>query len=120
MKSEQRKEREILNKQIALINPELFFWEQTLGLRIEGVQEDVLRFVFTNIDDNDFDRSFSCTLDLSQHDYKIIKCNPDLGKHILDPIIKNLNKSRKINVFLKQLWKAFKNKASTSQPESDS
>lgn len=97
-----------------MINPELYFWETTLGLRIEGVRDDVLRFIFTNIDAKDFDLAFSCTLDLSDHEYKILKCSPDLGKQVLDPILRSLNTSRNVNVFLKQLWKAFKNKATQS------
>lgn len=104
----QNKERKALNEQMVLISPEVYFWEQTLGLRIEGVQEDILRFVFTNVDEKDYGRSFSCTLDLSEADYKIVKCNPELSPEVIDTIARVLNETRRINLFLKTLRKAFK------------
>lgn len=104
----QLKERKALNEQMALISPEVYFWEQTLGLRIEGVQEDVLRFIFTNVDEKDYSRAFSCTLDLSETDYKIVKCKPELSPDVIESIIKVLNETRRVNLFLKSLRKAFK------------
>lgn len=104
----QLKERKALNEQMALISPEVYFWEQTLGLRIEGVQEDVLKFEFTNVDEKDYSRAFSCTLDLSEADYKIIKCKPELSADVVEAIVKGLNETRRVNLFLKNLRKAFK------------
>jgi kinetochore protein Spc25 len=107
-KERQAQERQVLNEQMALVSPELHFWEQTLGLRIEGVQEDVLRFVFTNIDEKDYSRQFSCTLDLSDVDYRIIKCCPELEPEVIESTVKVLNETRRLNLFLKTLRKAFK------------
>lgn len=103
---------------MALINPELNFWETTLGLHIEGVKDDVLRFVFTNIDPSNYTRPFSCTLDLSEQEYKVVKCSPELSTDVLNPIIKSLNISRNVCLFLKQMWKAFKTKAIENGSES--
>lgn len=104
----QNKERRALNEQMALISPEVYFWEQTLGLRIEGVQEDILRFVFTNVDEKDYRREFSCTLDLSEADYKIVKTKPELSPEVVESILKGLNETRRVNLFLKNLRRAFK------------
>lgn len=104
----QNNERRALNQQMALISPEVYFWEQTLGLRIEGVQEDLLRFIFTNVDEKDYNRAFSCMLDLSEADYKIVKTSPELSPEVVESILKVLNESRRINMFLKSLRKAFK------------
>lgn len=108
---EQRKDREILDKQIAHIDPELLFWEKMLGLRIEGVTEDVLRFRFTNIDAENMEKPFIFTLDLSKQEYLITKCSPLLQKPIISQILKNLNESHRFDIFLKQMWRAFKDHA---------
>lgn len=110
-KEEQRKDREILDKQIAHIDPELLFWEKMLGLRIEGVTEDVLRFRFTNIDAENMEKPFIFTLDLSKQEYLITKCSPLLQKPIISQILKNLNESHRFDIFLKQMWRAFKDHA---------
>lgn len=107
-KETQTRERQALNEQMASVSPELHFWEQTLGLRIEGVQEDVLRFVFNNIDETDYGRQFSCTIDLSDVNYKIVKCMPELAPEVIESTVKVLNETRRLNLFLKTLRKAFK------------
>lgn len=107
-KETQIRERQALNEQMASVSPELHFWEQTLGLRIEGVQEDVLLFVFNNIDETDYSRQFSCTIDLSDVNYKIVKCTPELAPEVIESTVKVLNETRRLNLFLKTLRKAFK------------
>lgn len=107
-KDQQTRERQALNEQMALISPEVYFWEQTLGLRIEGVREDILRFVFTNVDEKDYAREFSCTLDLAEADYRIVQTRPELPAEQVKAILKVLNDTRRLNLFLKSLRKTFK------------
>lgn len=108
VKDERQERKKVLSDQVMQIAPEVQFWEQILGLKIEGLKEDILQFVFTNIDEKDHSRPFSCVIDLSQAEYQMIKCAPELKPDVIDPIMKTLNDSLRLNLFLKQLRNAFK------------
>ncbi|WBW71380.1 Ndc80 complex subunit Spc25 [Schizosaccharomyces osmophilus] len=92
-------------KQEQLNMPELQFWQDYLGLRMEGVHEEVIRFVFTNIDEKNWDKPFSFQINLSHIDYEVTHCRPPLL--ILDDLVKKLNQSRDFYQFLRDIRKGF-------------
>lgn len=61
---------EAKRKQDSYNNPELKFWEDYLGLKMEGVHDEVIRFIFTNIDEKDWNKQFSFQINLAERDYK--------------------------------------------------
>ncbi|KAG5439054.1 hypothetical protein PCK2_000899, partial [Pneumocystis canis] len=70
--------RHILIKQASRNQPELKFWEDYLAMRIEGVKDDFLKIIFTHIDENDWTREFYFIINLSQRDYEVTECSPQL------------------------------------------
>ncbi|KAG5437948.1 hypothetical protein PCANB_000294 [Pneumocystis canis] len=99
--------RHMLIKQASRNQPELKFWEDYLAMRIEGVKDDFLKIIFTHIDENDWTREFYFIINLSQRDYEITECSPQLVT--IHEIVSKLNHSRDFFGFLKDIRKAFKN-----------
>jgi DNA repair exonuclease SbcCD ATPase subunit len=109
LRDQKAEQRLILSKQASLNTPELEFWQQILGTKIEaGLQEDFIRILFSQIDPNDADRAFWFVLDMRAHDYVLAECNPELDKATVDKILVDLNESRQINIFLRDMRRAFK------------
>ncbi|KAK9238986.1 chromosome segregation protein Spc25-domain-containing protein [Lipomyces kononenkoae] len=94
--------------QSSLNAPELAFWEKNLGLRIEGFDDDQLKIVFTLISESTWSREYYVVMDLSDPDYEIIRCDPQLHKDVVDGIVTRLNESRDFGKFLKDIRSAFK------------
>lgn len=64
-------ERKILSSQASRNAPELLFWEDYLGMRIEGAGvTDHLKFVFTHIIDSDWTKEFSFIVNMVTRDYE--------------------------------------------------
>jgi len=100
----------------------LAFWEEHLAMKIEGVKEDVLRVVFNHINENDWMRECSFTIDLADRDYKgivrleklrsnfqVLDCKPMLPN--LSDLVNRLNETREFFDFLKWMRKGFKQQA---------
>ncbi|KAK9455896.1 chromosome segregation protein Spc25-domain-containing protein [Dipodascopsis uninucleata] len=107
-REERAKERSKFLAQSSQNAPELIFWEHNLGMRIEGVQDDYLKIVFTLISEASWNKEYYIIVDLSARDYEITKCVPELEKSTLDVITMRLNESRDFSRFLKEVRKAFK------------
>ncbi|ANB15157.1 kinetochore protein Spc25 [Sugiyamaella lignohabitans] len=108
MKESHSKIKQTIIQESSKNQPELELWESTLGVSIEGVSDDVIGFKFTNIDPNAADREFSCVMDLSERDYKVLSTSPALNGLIVDQALTSLNSSRKLSLFLRDIRKAFK------------
>lgn len=88
--------------------PELDFWTSNLGLAIEGAgQNDRLKFVFTNIDNNDWSREAWFELDTARREYEIPYCKPKLEKEQIERVVEKLNESRDLKVLLKGMRELF-------------
>ncbi|KAK9371378.1 chromosome segregation protein Spc25-domain-containing protein [Lipomyces kononenkoae] len=94
--------------QSSLNAPELAFWEKNLGLRIEGFDDDQLKIVFTLISESAWNREYYVVMDLSDPDYQIIRCDPQLDKNVVEGTVTRLNESRDFGRFLKDIRNAFK------------
>lgn len=95
-------------KQAEINLPETMIYEQLLGFKIEGMKDDVLKFVFKNIDSNDPEKLFIIILDVSEHLYKVNETNPSIPNIELNEILNNFNESRDLTKFLKNIRIAFK------------
>lgn len=104
----QLKHRRYLDGQSRYNEPELDFWESYLGLRIEGLgKEDRLKFVYTNVDEREWERECWFELDTSERDYKVGECRPKVEREELDRVVERLNESRDLGGFLKGMRELF-------------
>nr|POE71370.1 putative kinetochore protein spc25 [Quercus suber] len=84
--------------------PELRFWEQCLGLRIEGTGvEDRLRFVFACMDERHSEREASFEMDMGGAELVVADTKPTLERDAVDELQEqmNANGSRELSSFLK-------------------
>ncbi|KAK9471668.1 chromosome segregation protein Spc25-domain-containing protein [Dipodascopsis tothii] len=95
-------------RQSSLNAPELTFWESRLGVRIEGVQDDMLKIVFTLVNEAAWEREYWVILDLASRDYGITQTEPALPAEVLAGVTARFNESRTFGVFLKAMRQAFK------------
>ena len=104
----QRKHADQLDAQARFNLPELDFWQSYLCLRIEGAgMEDRLNFVYTHLDERDWDREASFELAFGQRDYEILRCRPKLGETTVSSAVERLNQSRNLAVLLKEMRALF-------------
>lgn len=81
--------------------PELRFWEQCLGLRIEGTGvEDRLRFVFVCVDERDSEREASFEMDMGGAELAIVNTKPRLERRSVNELQDHMNDTRELGSFL--------------------
>lgn len=91
---------------------ELTKFEMYLGLKVEAVEEDLLRFKFVNVDTTDIDTEVSCELFVGRDTYKIMLTSVSVDPSEISAMEKSLNAHGHIVVFLKQMRKALKDAVS--------
>ncbi|KAF3936375.1 hypothetical protein ABW19_dt0200417 [Dactylella cylindrospora] len=102
-------EKQALASQANQNQPELAFWEDYLGLRIEGAGRlDHVRFIFTCLDEKDMDREFEIVVSVESRDYEIIGARPKLDDATKGRCLDILNETRSIAKFLKAVREEFK------------
>lgn len=90
--------------------PELDFWTSYLCLRIEGAgREDRLRFVFSHLDERDWDREGWFELDTARRDYRVVGCKPKVEGEEVERCVERLNESRDLGIFLRGMRELFVN-----------
>ena len=88
--------------------PELDFWETYLGLRIEGAgQVDRLKFVFSNLDERDWEKEAWFELDTEKRDYSVVGCRPRVEEGEVEACLERLNESRDLGAFLRGMREGF-------------
>ncbi len=88
--------------------PELAFWEEHLCLRIEGAgKEDRLRFVFTHVDERQWEREAWFELDTERRDYRVVDARPKLEGDVVDTCVDWLNENRDLGQFLRGMRDLF-------------
>lgn len=104
----QQKHSRYLDSQARHNAPELAFWRGYLGLHIEGAGvEDKLKFVFTHVDERDWDREAWFLLSMGQPEYEVFDCRPKLQKDEVDRVLYRLNEGRDLSLFLKGMRELF-------------
>lgn len=88
--------------------PELDFWISNLCLKIEGAgQTDRLKFIFSHIDEKDWDREAWFELNMASRDYSVKHCRPKLEKEKVEKTLDRVNESRELVVLLKGMRELF-------------
>lgn len=88
--------------------PELDFWVTNLCLKIEGAgQDDRLKFVFSHVDERDWDREAWFELSTAARDYDIRHCRPRLDRDKIDRVLERTNETRELAVLLKGMRELF-------------
>ncbi|KAI9676746.1 MAG: kinetochore-associated Ndc80 complex subunit spc25 [Trizodia sp. TS-e1964] len=104
----QRQHAQYLNAQARFNMPELDFWQDYLCLRIEGAgMEDHLKFIYTHIDDRDWEREAWFELGMGKRDYEVLHCKPKLRSDAVEKVLDKLNESRDVGYFLKGMRELF-------------
>ncbi|KAL8944858.1 MAG: hypothetical protein Q9216_000148 [Gyalolechia sp. 2 TL-2023] len=82
--------------------PELDFWQSYLGMRIEGVGiADRLKFVFTHLDEKNWEREAWFDLDMAKSDYRVVSVRPKVEIEGIERCVEKLNETRDLGPFLK-------------------
>jgi len=104
----QRARAQHLEAQARFNVPELDFWVTNLCLKIEGAgADDRLKFVYTHVDERDWDREAWFELSTSARDYDIRHCRPKLEREKIDRVLERVNESRELVTLLKGMRELF-------------
>ena len=88
--------------------PELDFWITNLCLKIEGAgQDDRLKFVYTHVDEKDWEREAFFELVTSSRDYDVKHCRPKLEREKVEGVLERVNESRELVMLLKGMRELF-------------
>ncbi|KAF2965454.1 hypothetical protein GQX73_g8131 [Xylaria multiplex] len=88
--------------------PELDFWVTNLCLRIEGAgQNDRLKFVYTHVDERNWEREAWFELNTASRDYEIKHCRPKLEREKIERVLERVNESRELPALLKGMRELF-------------
>ena len=91
-----------LDAQAQSNGPELDFWQSYLCMRIEGVGiADRLKFVFTHIDEKNWEREAWFELDMAKSDYRIVSVKPKVEIDGVQRCLEKLNETRDLGFFFK-------------------
>ena len=97
-----------IEAQSRLNGPELDFWETYLALKIEGAgQVDRLKFVFSNLDERDWEKEAWFELDMERRDYRVVGCWPTVEEGAVEACVERLNESRDLGAFLRGMREIF-------------
>ena len=88
--------------------PELDFWITNLCMRIEGAgHDDRLKFIYTHIDERNWEREAWFELVTSTRDYDVKHCRPKLEREKVERVLDKVNESRELVVLLKGMRELF-------------
>ncbi|EGR48118.1 uncharacterized protein TRIREDRAFT_78783 [Trichoderma reesei QM6a] len=88
--------------------PELDFWITNLCLRIEGAgKDDRLKFVYTHIDEKNWEREAWFELVTSSRNYDVKHCRPKLERASVERVLEKVNETRELVVLLKGMRELF-------------
>lgn len=88
--------------------PELLKYELYLGLKIDVVGQDSLRFIFSNIDPNDLDKEVWCELFVGGELFKIGSTYPELSQDTITRVEDDFNHHKEFVKFLKTVRSSLK------------
>lgn len=97
------KTQEDLNLQQLIDYPELIKYELYLGLRIDVVTVDLLRFIFNNVLADDLDKEIWCELSVGGENYKLGDTFPKLPLETIQLIENDFNGHKEFVKFLKTI-----------------
>ncbi|KAL3902183.1 MAG: hypothetical protein SGCHY_000034 [Lobulomycetales sp.] len=86
--------------------PEWKAYSERLAWNVKTIKKDVIMFVFTHISD-DWNEQFHFTVDVSSKEYKVVDCAPAEVLNSSKEYLDQLNESRDLFLYLKQMRAAF-------------
>ena len=93
-----------LNAQARFNSPELDFWTDCLCMQIDGTGKvDQLRFIFSHIDERDWEKEASFDLSTEKREYEVHRCRPKLDSDSVERCVEQLNEHRDLGRFLKSM-----------------
>lgn len=88
--------------------PELDFWITNLCLKIEGAgRDDRLKFIYTHVDEKNWEREAWFELVTSSRDYDVKHCRPKLEREAVERVLDKVNESRELVTLLKGMRELF-------------
>ncbi len=109
--SQQRQHAAKVSKMAVHDIPELDFWQSNLGMRIEGAgQEGRLKFVYTHVDERDWERECWFELVCETRDYAIGACSVRFDAEMngrVEGVLERLNENRELGGLLKGMREVF-------------
>lgn len=88
--------------------PELDFWISNLCLKIEGAgRADRIKFVYSHIDDRDWEREAWFELCTDSRDYDVRHCRPKLEREKVEKVLDRVNETRELATLLKGMRELF-------------
>jgi len=104
----QRAHAQQLEAQARFNVPELDFWVSNLCLKIEGAgHTDHLKFVYTHIDEKDWENEAWFELVTASRDYDVGKCRPKLDREKVERVLEKMNETRELVTLLKGMRELF-------------
>lgn len=98
-----QQQKDFLMKQRQRNNPEVMIYEELLGLKIIAIQEDILRFIFFHVNENDDSLEHHVTLSVGSDSYKIEDCRPQLSDQQITELQDYLTNTGDLVAFLKDV-----------------
>lgn len=93
-----------LDAQAQSNGPELDFWQSYLCMRIEGMGiADRLKFIFTHVDEKNWEREAWFELDMAKSDYRVVSIKPRVEIEGIERCVEKLNETRDLGPFLKRM-----------------
>lgn len=92
-----------LAEQVRRDYPELQKYERYLGLKIEVVGADSLKFVFNNVDPADLDKEVWCELLVGGEQFQLGQTSPTLASDIVNIVEGEFNQHKEFVKFLKTI-----------------
>ena len=106
--SAQREHAAALDNQARYNEPELQFWMDYLCMRIEGAgQADRLKFVFSHVDERDWEREGWFELDIERRDYQVLCIRPKIEAQEVERCLERINENRDLGMFLRGMRELF-------------
>ncbi|KAH6645782.1 chromosome segregation protein Spc25-domain-containing protein [Truncatella angustata] len=88
--------------------PELDFWMSNLCMKIEGAgQTDRLKFVYSHVDERDWEREAYFELCTGSRDYDVRHCRPKLEREKVERVLEKVNETRELTTLLKGMRELF-------------
>ncbi|PWY98196.1 hypothetical protein BCV70DRAFT_201985 [Testicularia cyperi] len=111
-------QREKLKEQMDRNGPELRLLEAKTGCSVTPTKiGDQLKFTFNLMNPDDWSQECHYTIDVSSSRYKVISISPKLPSTVLDPLVDELNTTRKFYTFVKKMRSALRNQVETQRLE---
>lgn len=112
----QQQHAKALDAQARFNGPELEFWQTYLCMRIEGAGvADRLKFVFTHVDEKEWEKEAWFELDTEKRDYRVVSVRPKLEIEEVERCVERLNEGRDLGPFLKGMRELFTGPTKGSQ-----